>query len=248
MKRAAMPPGAGPVNFTDRPILGNSASACYAPRVMSAEKPVIAIDGPAASGKGTLAKRIAAALDLPYLDTGLLYRATARRMLDAASSGAGGAGEDAAAAAARAVTVSDLARTDLRTPDVDRAASLVASYPAVRAALLDTQRQVAHAAGAVLDGRDIGTVVFPDADAKLFVTADPAERARRRLLQRGEEATQAAIRAERAALEARDRADAERDVAPLAQSPDALLLDTTALSADAALSQALAIIRALLRT
>ena len=238
-----MPPGAGPVNFTEAPILGNSGSACYSPRVMSAEKPVIAIDGPAASGKGTLAKRIAAALDLPYLDTGLLYRATARRMLDA-----GGAGEDAAAAVARAVTASDLARTDLRTPDVDRAASLVASYPAVRAALLDTQRQVAHAAGAVLDGRDIGTVVFPDADAKLFVTADPDERARRRLLQRGEETTQAATRAERAALEARDRADAERDVAPLAQSPDALLLDTTALSADAALERALAIIRALLRT
>ncbi len=205
---------------------------------MSAEKPVIAIDGPAASGKGTLAKRIAAALGLPYLDTGLLYRATARRMLDE-----GGAGEAAAALAARAVTAADLGRSDLRTPDVDAAASLVASYPAVRAALLDTQRHVARAGGAVLDGRDIGTVVFPDADAKLFVTADPAERARRRLLQRGEAATSEAAHAERAALEARDRADAGRATAPLVQAPDAVLLDTTALDADAALERALAMIR-----
>ncbi len=221
---------------------------CYAPRSMSTDKPVIAIDGPAASGKGTLAKRIAAALDLPYLDTGLLYRATARRMLDAASSEAGGVGEDAAATAARAVTAADLARGDLRTPDVDRAASLVASYQAVRAALLDTQRQVAHAAGAVLDGRDIGTVVFPEADAKLFVTAAPIERARRRLLQRGEDATPAAVETERAAIDARDRADAERDAAPLVQAPDAVLLDTTHLDADAALALALGVIRNLLRT
>ena len=209
---------------------------------MSHDKPVIAIDGPAASGKGTLAKRIAAALALPYLDTGLLYRATARRMLDM-----GGAGEAAAAAAARAVTATDLGRGDLRTPDVDAAASLVASYPAVRAALLDTQRQVAAARGAVLDGRDIGTVVFPDADAKLFVTAAPAERARRRLLQRGEDAGPAAVEREQAALEARDRADAERAAAPLVQAPDALPLDTTALDPDAALARALALIGELLR-
>ena len=126
---------------------------------------IVAIDGPAAAGKGTLARRLAAHLGLPYLDTGLLYRATARRLLLA---GLDPADPLAAEAAARALSPPDLARTDLRTPDVDRAAAAVASIPPVRAALLDFQRGFGHAHGAVLDGRDIGTIIFPEARAKLF--------------------------------------------------------------------------------
>ena len=138
---------------------------------------VIAIDGPAAAGKGTLARRLAAALGLPHLDTGLLYRAVGRRVLDT-----GGDPADPAVAARQAalLAVDDLARTDLRGPVADDAASAVAKHPAVREALLAFQRRFPGQTGAVLDGRDIGTVVFPDAALKLFVTADPAVRARRR--------------------------------------------------------------------
>lgn len=206
---------------------------------MTRAHPIVAIDGPAASGKGTLARKVADALGLPYLDTGLLYRATARRMLDAGGEDAG-----AAEAAARALVPADLARTDLRTPEVDRAASRVAAIPAVRAALLDRQRDFARRRGAVLDGRDIGTVVFPDADVKLFVTASAAERARRRLRQRGEATDPAATAAEQAALEARDRADRDRGAAPLAQAPDSVLLDTTSMTPEVALAAALDAIRA----
>ncbi len=141
---------------------------------------VIAVDGPAAAGKGTLARRLAAMLGLPYLDTGLLYRATGRRVLD---DGADPRDPAAAAAAARALTPADLARSDLRGSAADMAASTVAAIPAVRAALLEWQRDFGRRHGAVLDGRDIGTVVFPEAPVKLFVTASTAERARRRWLE-----------------------------------------------------------------
>lgn len=142
--------------------------------------PVIAVDGPAAAGKGTLARRLAATLDLPYLDTGLLYRAVGRRVLDAN----GDPGDPATAErAARLLQTTDLDRSDLRGPQVDAAASSVASIPGVRASLLTFQREFARLKGAVLDGRDIGTVIFPDAVAKLFVTADLTERARRRWLE-----------------------------------------------------------------
>jgi cytidylate kinase len=137
---------------------------------------IVAIDGPAAAGKGTLARRLAAAFDLPYLDTGLLYRAVGRKLLLA---GADPADAQAATLAAHALVPEDLQRTDLRGPDADRAASLVASVPGVRAALLAFQRSFARN-GAVLDGRDIGTVIFPDAPIKLFVTATVAARAQRR--------------------------------------------------------------------
>ena len=141
---------------------------------------IIAIDGPAAAGKGTLARRLAAELRLPYLDTGLLYRAVGRLVLDV-----GGDPSDPAMAeaAARRLEPTDLERGDLRGPAADAAASAVAAVPGVRAALLDFQRGFATKGGAVLDGRDIGTVIFPDAPAKLFVTASPAERARRRWLE-----------------------------------------------------------------
>ncbi|MBR0645885.1 (d)CMP kinase [Plastoroseomonas hellenica] len=200
---------------------------------------IIAVDGPAAAGKGTLARRLAVAFGLPYLDTGLLYRAVGRRLLDA-----GADPRDAihAEAAARALIAEDLARTDLRGPAADMAASAVAAIPAVRAALLDWQRDFGRAQGAVMDGRDIGTVVFPDAQAKLFVTASIEERTRRRLAElraRGIAADPAQVEAE---LRVRDAQDEARPVAPLRPAADALLLDTTDLDAEAAFTEALQLI------
>lgn len=203
---------------------------------------IIAVDGPAAAGKGTLARRLAAHLGLPYLDTGLLYRATGRRVLDAGGDPANPAD---ATAAAEALQPSDLDRGDLRGPPADAAASQVAAIPGVRAALLDFQRRFGQAHGAVLDGRDIGTVVFPEAPVKLFVTASPEERARRRhaeLAARGEAPPLAEVAAEMAARDARDSA---RDVAPLRPAEDAVTLDTSALDADAAFAAALRIVESL---
>jgi cytidylate kinase len=205
---------------------------------------VVAIDGPAAAGKGTLARRLAAALGLPYLDTGLLYRAVGRRVLDA-----GGDASDPAVAeaAARALVPADLDRGDLRGPAADAAASAVAAVPGVRAALLAFQRGFAAREGAVLDGRDIGTVIFPDAAAKLFVTASPAERARRRwaeLAAKGEAVALAGVEAEMAARDAKDSA---RAAAPLRAAADAFVLDTTELDADAAFAAALAFVRGVVR-
>ncbi len=197
---------------------------------------IVAIDGPAAAGKGTLARRLAAHLGLPYLDTGLLYRATARRLLLA---GADPHDPTAAEQAARALSPPDLERTDLRTPDVDRAAAAVASIPPVRAALLDFQRSFGHANGAVLDGRDIGTIIFPQARAKLFVTASVAARARRRWLELTGRGVAAELETVREDMEARDAADASRATAPLRPAEGAFVLDTTALDADAAFSAAL---------
>lgn len=206
---------------------------------MTSAGTIIAVDGPAAAGKGTLARRLAVALGLPYLDTGLLYRAVGRRLLDA-----GADPRDAihAEAAARVLIAEDLARTDLRGPAADMAASAVAAIPAVRAALLDWQRDFGRAQGAVMDGRDIGTVVFPDAQAKLFVTASIEERTRRRLAElraRGVAADPVQVEAE---LRVRDAQDEARPVAPLRPAADALLLDTTALDAEAAFTEALRLI------
>ncbi|MFN3448415.1 MAG: (d)CMP kinase [Roseococcus sp.] len=200
---------------------------------------IIAVDGPAAAGKGTLARRLAAHLGLPYLDTGLLYRATGRRVLDA---GGDPADPAAAEAAARALAPEDLARPDLRAEDAAAAASKVAAIPAVRAALLDFQRRFGAARGGVLDGRDIGTVVFPEAPVKLFVTASPEVRAARRhaeLLGKGVAARLEDVAAEMAERDARDSA---RGVAPLRPAEDALILDTSALDAEAAFAAALALV------
>ena len=200
---------------------------------------VIAIDGPAAAGKGTLARRLAAELGLAYLDTGLLYRAVGRRMLDL---GLAPSDPVAAGKTAAALTAADLLRTDLRGPEADQASSLVAKVPSVRAALLAFQRDFASR-GAVLDGRDIGTVVVPDAQIKLFVTADPATRAKRRWLElraRGVDTPLAQVEAE---LRARDAQDTARTAAPLTAASDAVVLDTTSLDADAAFAAALEIVR-----
>jgi cytidylate kinase len=202
---------------------------------------IIAIDGPAAAGKGTLARRIAAALGLPYLDTGLLYRAVGRRVLDA-----GGDPADAAtaAAAASSLTDADLERADLRGPAADKAASQVASIPNVRAALLHFQRDFGGRRGAVLDGRDIGTIIFPDADVKFFVTASLDARAVRRhaeLAARNEHPSLDLVRAD---LAARDEADRTRAAAPLVAAADAQAFDTTEMDADTAFLRALEIIKA----
>jgi cytidylate kinase len=202
---------------------------------------IIAIDGPAAAGKGTLARRLAAHFRLPFLDTGLLYRATGRRVLD----GGGNPADPAVAtAAALALQAADTERPDLRGPEADLAASQVAGIPGVRAALLDFQRNFGRAHGAVLDGRDIGTVIFPDADAKLFVTASVEARAERRykeLLGRGMAVTLQDVTDD---LQARDAQDAARAAAPLRQADDAVRLDTTELDPDAAFNRAFEIVTA----
>jgi cytidylate kinase len=201
---------------------------------------VVAVDGPAAAGKGTLARRLARELGLPYLDTGLLYRAVGRRVLDA-----GGDPRDplVAEGAARALTRADLERGDLRGPAADMAASAVATIPQVRAALVDWQREFGRRHGAVMDGRDIGTVIFPDAPAKLFVTANPEARARRRhaeLAARGVDRPLADVEAE---MQARDAQDAARTTAPMKPAEDAVVLDTTALGIEEAFQAAYALVR-----
>jgi len=195
---------------------------------------IIAVDGPAAAGKGTLARQLAAYFGLHHLDTGLLYRAVGVK--------SEGGGQDAVIAA-RALTPQDLEAPGLSGEAAGDKASRVAANAAVREALLDFQRRFARQPpGAVLDGRDIGTVVCPDADIKLFVTASLAKRAERRwkeLLAKGEPAIADRVLDE---LRQRDARDAGRHVAPLLQAPDAVLLDTSDLDADAAFAAALAIV------
>lgn len=190
----------------------------------------IAIDGPAAAGKGTISKAVAAHFNMAHLDTGLLYRAVGARML---------AGEDAVVAA-RTLVAEDLENDSLRTQDVAQAASKVAVIGDVRAALLDFQRAFARrAGGAVLDGRDIGTVICPQAEVKLFVTASAEVRARRRydeLVSRGQPADLEAVTAD---VKARDARDMERAEAPLKPAQDAVLIDTSDKTIDEAVAAAI---------
>ncbi len=203
---------------------------------------IVAIDGPAASGKGTLGKRLAAHYRLRHLDTGLLYRAVAAAVLGA---GYKPADRDRAIAAARAIDPARFDEGTLKRHEVGEAASVVSAIPEVRAGLLQFQRDFARTPpGAVLDGRDIGTVICPDADVKIFVTATPEVRARRRALEfaaRGEPATEAEVLAD---ILRRDERDRSRTAAPLLQAPDAHLLDTTHLDIDAAFRAAVAIVEA----
>lgn len=186
----------------------------------------VAIDGPAAAGKGTISRAVAERFGFAHLDTGLLYRAV------------GAKGGDPVAAA-RSLVPADLERDDLRTLEAGQAASRVAVIPEVRAALLDFQRRFARReGGAVLDGRDIGTVVCPEAEVKLYVTASPEVRARRRWLEVGGD--EAKVLAE---VIERDRRDAERATAPLRPAGDAIVLDTSALSVTEAVAAAVAEVR-----
>jgi cytidylate kinase len=201
---------------------------------------IIAIDGPAASGKGTIARRLAAHYGLPHLDTGLLYRAVAKALLD------GGHpldDTDRAVAAARTLDPARFDEAALKGHRVGEAASITSALPELRDALLDFQRGFAGAQpGAVLDGRDIGTVICPQAEAKIFVTATPQERARRRtaeLRARGESIDEEAVLAD---IVRRDERDRSRAVAPLKPAADACLLDTTALDIEAAVRAAIALV------
>jgi len=207
---------------------------------------IIAIDGPAASGKGTLARRIAAHYGLPHLDTGLLYRGVGQIMRDR---GFPLDNVEIAQVIAEHLDLADLDAERLRTREAGEAASVVAAHGPVRRALLALQRAfAAQAGGAVLDGRDIGTVIAPDAAAKLFVTASPQERARRRfreLVGRGECAdTAEALAAVLADIARRDARDSGRADAPLAVAADAVTLDTTDLGIEAAVAAALAAVEA----
>lgn len=218
------------------------------------KKTVIAVDGPAASGKGTLARKLADRLGYAYLDTGALYRAVGMATLDT-----GGNPENwqdvktAVQIITRNLTPELLSSPMLRRPEVAEAASKVAAIPEVRQALLDYQRAFAanppgNVGGAVLDGRDIGTVICPEADVKFFVTASVEERARRRFEElKSTTADRGAILSEQqvlADLKRRDARDQERSVAPTKAATDAYVLDTTALNAPQALEQAITVIRA----
>jgi CMP/dCMP kinase len=185
----------------------------------------VAIDGPAAAGKGTIARAVAARFGFAHLDTGLLYRAV------------GAKGGDPIAAA-RALTVDDLARDDLRTMAAGQVASKVAAIPEVRAALVDFQRRFARAeGGAVLDGRDIGTIICPEAEVKLYVTASAEVRAHRRWLELGGDAS--VVLAE---VMERDARDSGRAVSPLALAADAVVLDTSVMGVDEAVARAVGLV------
>jgi CMP/dCMP kinase len=203
---------------------------------------IIAIDGPAASGKGTIAKQVAAIYGLHHLDTGLIYRAVAKHVLDA------GCRPDDKAAAIAAAKSLDPARFDevtLKTHTVGEAASVVSAIPEVRAALLAFQRDfAAKPPGAVLDGRDIGTVICPNADVKIYVTATPEVRARRRAFEyqaQGRNIDEETVLAD---ILKRDERDTHRSTAPLKQAQDAHLLDTTHLAIDPAIRAAIDIVEA----
>ncbi|WP_438276884.1 (d)CMP kinase [Nitrobacter sp.] len=203
---------------------------------------IIAIDGPAASGKGTLGKRLAAHYHFRHLDTGVIYRAVAKALIDA---GADPADEERAVAAALELDPEKFGHPALKTRAIGEAASVVSVFPGVREALLTFQRQFAtEPPGAVLDGRDIGTVICPDADVKIFVVADPVVRARRRTLEarsRGEDVDEAVVLAD---ILKRDDRDRNRPVAPLKAAADAHVLDNSNLDIEAGLKAAIAIVEA----
>jgi cytidylate kinase len=231
--------------FHDFPLQGNPLAMAHM---------IIAIDGPSASGKGTLARRLAQRLSYAYLDTGALYRCVGKAVLDA---GQDPANEMEAVKAAKSLSGTlkpeDLQDPALRTDAVGQAASKVAQFPAVRQALFDFQQQFARNpepnqevksfGGVILDGRDIGTVICPNADVKLFVTASTEERAKRRLLEYQSKGLVADFETVLAEMKQRDERDSARDVAPLKPAPDAHVIDTSAMSEAEVMERALSIIR-----
>jgi cytidylate kinase len=202
---------------------------------------VIAVDGPAASGKGTIARALAKHFGLPHMDTGLLYRAVALNLWR----WGGDPGNEFEALRACSELGLDPDDPELRSEPVSKIASAVSAYPAVRAALLERQRSFAHqTGGAVLDGRDIGTVIAPDAKVKLFVTATPEVRAKRRMKELQERGMPAHFDEVLADIRGRDERDSTREVAPLKQAPDALILDTSALDVEHAVAEAIRLVEA----
>ncbi len=201
----------------------------------------VAIDGPAAAGKGTVARAVAQAFGFAHLDTGLLYRAVGAKAM---MRGRGVIVAEIAAEIAEGLTEDDLAREGLRTARVAQAASKVAALPAVRAALLDFQKAFAkREGGAVLDGRDIGTVICPEAEVKLYVTASDEVRAARRYAELKAKKPETKLETVQIDLRQRDIRDASRDVAPMRAPEDALLLDTSELSIEAAVAEAVALVK-----
>ena len=195
----------------------------------------VAIDGPAAAGKGTIARAVAAHFGFEYLDTGLLYRAAARKSMD---------GLDPVEAAA-ALTPRDFTRADLRTAKVGQAASKIAAMPLVRAALIEFQHKFARRdGGTVIDGRDIGTVICPEAEVKLFITASDVVRAHRRWLELSEKDRSLKEADVLAGQQERDKRDSERAVSPLRMAADAVLLDTSEMDIAAAVKAAIAAVQA----
>ena len=219
--------------------VASNDAALGRPDLAPARDLVIAVDGPAASGKGTIARALAKHYGLPHMDTGMLYRAVALNLWR------WGGDPSSEFEALRACDVASVDPDDeeLRSEPVSRIASSISAYPLVRAALLERQQEFAgQPGGAVLDGRDIGTVIAPDATVKLFVTASPEVRAQRRvreLLERGMPGHYDDVLAD---IRARDERDSNREVAPLKQAPDALLLDTSELDIDQAIAEAVRLV------
>jgi cytidylate kinase len=213
---------------------------------------IVAIDGPSGAGKGTVARELAARLGYRHVDTGAMYRALAWRALRDTVDLADEAAVAGLAGRVRIEVGDGVVRVDgedaapfIRTPQIDQAAAAVARQPPVRACLIALQRELGSRGGIVMEGRDIGTVVFPDADVKLFLDASPEERARRRAHDPAHAVGRsgAALAEVATALEARDRSDRTRSVSPLARADDAVTVDTTALSIDEVVEQVLALVR-----
>ncbi len=219
---------------------------------MTAKSPIIAIDGPSGAGKGTVARRVAARLGYRHVDTGAMYRAVAWKALRSSVDPRDEAGVAAIAESAAFDLEGGRVRIDgddvsraIRTPEIDAAAAAVARHPSVRRALVARQRRLGEGGGVVMEGRDIGTAVFPDADVKVYLDASPEERARRRAADPAHSSSQGAALTEVAtALAARDRSDSTRAASPLAVASDAIVIDTTGVDIDDVVERVMTIVNA----